>query len=78
MVVAGHVGGNRSGGKGPGKYNLHLGGDYTRIPRMYKENISEDEIFADLDELVGRWAAERNPDERFGDFPSGPTLLNSY
>jgi sulfite reductase (NADPH) hemoprotein beta-component len=57
-------------GKGPGKYNLHLGGDYTgtRIPRMYKENISEDEIFADIDLLVGRWAKERDDDERFGDF----------
>ncbi len=28
-------------GKGPGRYNLHLGGNRegTRIPRMYKENI---------------------------------------
>ncbi|XOV80586.1 MAG: assimilatory sulfite reductase (NADPH) hemoprotein subunit [Aestuariibacter sp.] len=57
-------------GKGPGKYNLHIGGDYqgTRIPRMYKENISEDEIFSELDSLIGRWASEREGQERFGDF----------
>lgn len=57
-------------GKGPGKYNLHIGGDYegTRIPKMYRENISEDEIFAELDVLIGRWSQERNSKERFGDF----------
>ncbi|MBE1299565.1 MAG: assimilatory sulfite reductase (NADPH) hemoprotein subunit [Alteromonadaceae bacterium] len=57
-------------GKGPGKYNLHIGGDYsgTRIPKMYKENIGEDEIFAELDMLIGKWATERTADERFGDF----------
>ncbi|MBU2878620.1 MULTISPECIES: assimilatory sulfite reductase (NADPH) hemoprotein subunit [Aliiglaciecola] len=57
-------------GKGPGKYNFHLGGDRqgTRIPKMYKENISEQEILAHLDELIGRWAKEGNQDEGFGDF----------
>ncbi|XNM76481.1 hypothetical protein ACLK19_18415 [Escherichia coli] len=45
-------------GKAPGRYNLHLGGNRigTRIPRMYKENITEPEILASLDELIGRWA----------------------
>nr|WP_136252657.1 assimilatory sulfite reductase (NADPH) hemoprotein subunit [Ningiella ruwaisensis] len=57
-------------GKGPNKYNLHLGGNRegTRIPRMYKENISDTEIMAILDELIGRWAKERNEQEAFGDF----------
>ncbi|RDV24020.1 assimilatory sulfite reductase (NADPH) hemoprotein subunit [Alteromonas aestuariivivens] len=57
-------------GKGPGKYNLHLGGNRegTRIPRMYRENISEQEIMAHLDELLGKWSAQRQPDEAFGDF----------
>ncbi len=57
-------------GKGPGKYNLHIGGDYsgTRIPRMYRENIGEDVIFTELDTLIGQWASNRQPDERFGDF----------
>lgn len=57
-------------GKGPGKYNLHLGGNRsgTRIPRMYRENIGEDEIMSILDDLISRWASERQPNEAFGDF----------
>ncbi|RWR01783.1 sulfite reductase subunit beta [[Pantoea] beijingensis] len=57
-------------GKAPGRYNLHLGGNRigTRIPRMYRENITEEEILTNLDELVGRWAKEREADEGFGDF----------
>lgn len=57
-------------GKGPGKYNLHLGGNRegTRIPRMYKENIGEREIMQDMDTLIGRWASERDAEEAFGDF----------
>ncbi len=57
-------------GKAPGRYNLHLGGNRigTRIPRMYRENITEDEILSTLDELLGRWSAEREADEGFGDF----------
>lgn len=57
-------------GKGPGKYNLHLGGDRegTRIPKMYKENIGEQEIMQHLDELIGQWAKNGNSGEAFGDF----------
>jgi sulfite reductase (NADPH) hemoprotein beta-component len=57
-------------GKAIGRYNLHLGGNRagTRIPRMYRENISDAEILAVIDELVGRWAKERHKDEGFGDF----------
>jgi sulfite reductase (NADPH) hemoprotein beta-component len=57
-------------GKGPNKYNLYLGGDRegTRIPRMYKENILDTEIMTILDELIGKWAQQRNSDESFGDF----------
>ena len=57
-------------GKGPGKYNLHLGGNRegTRIPRMYRENIGEDEIFAEIDTLVTKWSDERQAKESFGDF----------
>lgn len=57
-------------GKAPGRYNLHLGGNRigTRIPRMYRENISEEEILSTLDQLVGRWSAEREVGEGFGDF----------
>lgn len=57
-------------GKAPGRYNLHVGGNRigTRIPRMYRENITEDEILAVIDELVARWATERSEGEGFGDF----------
>jgi sulfite reductase (NADPH) hemoprotein beta-component len=57
-------------GKGPNKYNLHLGGNRegTRIPKMYKENILDTEIMSILDELIGRWAKERLEGEAFGDF----------
>ena len=57
-------------GKGPGKYNFHLGGDRegTRIPKMYRENISEEEIMSELDSLIGKWAKERNGNESFGDY----------
>lgn len=57
-------------GKGPNKYNLHLGGNRegTRIPKMYKENILDTEIMTILDDLIGRWANERDTGESFGDF----------
>jgi sulfite reductase (NADPH) hemoprotein beta-component len=57
-------------GKGPGKYNLHLGGNKagTRIPKMYKENITDTEIMSILDELIGQWAQERLANECFGDY----------
>ncbi|MDR0217953.1 MAG: assimilatory sulfite reductase (NADPH) hemoprotein subunit [Enterobacteriaceae bacterium] len=57
-------------GKAPDRYNLHLGGNLngSRIPRMYRENITSAEILTLLDELIGRWATERNEGEAFGDF----------
>lgn len=57
-------------GKGPGKYNFYLGGNLegTRIPRMYRENISHDEIMTILDELIGKWAKQGEQNEGFGDF----------
>ncbi|GLR72496.1 assimilatory sulfite reductase (NADPH) hemoprotein subunit [Agaribacter marinus] len=57
-------------GKGPNKYNLHIGGNKagTRIPKMYRENISDTEIMDVIDDLIGKWASERNDNEAFGDF----------
>ena len=57
-------------GKALGRYNLHIGGDRKgmRIPRMYKENITLEEILGELDLLIGRWAKDRTTDEPFGDF----------
>lgn len=57
-------------GKAPGRYNLHLGADAAglRLNRLYRENVDEAAIHAALDPLFARWAAERQPRERFGDF----------
>ncbi|PKH01824.1 sulfite reductase subunit beta [Psychromonas sp. MB-3u-54] len=57
-------------GKAPGRYNLYLGGNTngTRLPKMYKENIDEATIITTMDELIGRWANERESSECFGDF----------
>ena len=62
-------------GKGPGKYNVYLGGNVggTRIPKLYQENQTEQEIIAAIDELIARWVNERHLDsegnaEVFGDF----------
>ncbi|MEI6897605.1 MAG: assimilatory sulfite reductase (NADPH) hemoprotein subunit [Psychromonas sp.] len=57
-------------GKAPGRYNLYLGGNTngTRLPKMYQENIDETTILTTLDDLIGRWSAEREQDECFGDF----------
>ncbi len=57
-------------GKAPGRYNLHLGGDERglRLNVLYRENIDEPAILEALDLAFARWAAERTPGERFGDF----------
>ncbi len=57
-------------GRGPGKYNLYLGGNTagTRIPKLYLDNVAEAEILTTLDQLIGRWSLERHAGECFGDF----------
>ena len=57
-------------GRAPGKYNLYLGGGFygERLNRLVRENIGEDAILDVLGGLFGRYARERNPAERLGDF----------
>ena len=57
-------------GKAVGRYNLYAGGNRegTRIPRLFKENITEPEILQILDDWIGAWAQGRLKDEGFGDF----------
>ncbi|BCV56914.1 sulfite reductase [NADPH] hemoprotein beta-component [Shewanella algae] len=57
-------------GKAPGRYNMYLGASFegTRLNKMYRENIQEAEILSELDALFGRYAAERETGESFGDF----------
>jgi sulfite reductase (NADPH) hemoprotein beta-component len=57
-------------GKAPGKYNLMLGGDGkgTRLNKIYRENIGEEQILAELEPLIENYAKERNKGEGFGDY----------
>ncbi|MCM3129610.1 MULTISPECIES: assimilatory sulfite reductase (NADPH) hemoprotein subunit [unclassified Paenibacillus] len=57
-------------GKAPGKYNMYLGGAFngSRLNKLYKENIGEKEILESLDEIIARYAKEREDGEHFGDF----------
>ncbi|GHH96926.1 assimilatory sulfite reductase (NADPH) hemoprotein subunit [Neobacillus kokaensis] len=57
-------------GKAVGKYNMYLGGafDGSRLNKMYRENIGEEEILSELRVLLSRYAKERFDGEHFGDF----------
>ncbi|MFA6059835.1 MAG: assimilatory sulfite reductase (NADPH) hemoprotein subunit [Taibaiella sp.] len=57
-------------GTGPGRYNLHLGGDREglRLNSIYKENISEHQILEELDLLLDRYQKEKQAAETFGDY----------
>ncbi|MCU4136810.1 assimilatory sulfite reductase (NADPH) hemoprotein subunit [Buchnera aphidicola (Sitobion miscanthi)] len=57
-------------GKSIGRYNLYIGGNQigNRIPKIYKENITEKEILIHLNYLIKNWSIERNKKEDFGDF----------
>ncbi len=57
-------------GKGPGRYNLFVGGDQggQRLNMLFRENQDEAGILAALDPLFGAYAAQRQPAETFGDF----------
>lgn len=57
-------------GKAPGRYNLYLGAGFSgeRLNKLYRENIDEAQILAELKPILHRYATERNPGERFGDF----------
>ncbi|RNB86878.1 assimilatory sulfite reductase (NADPH) hemoprotein subunit [Brevibacillus fluminis] len=57
-------------GKAVGKYNMYLGGGFTgnRLNKLYRENIGEAEILAELRPILNRYAKEREEGEHFGDF----------
>ena len=57
-------------GTGPGRYNLHLGGDRQgiRLNRIYKESLNEEEILQELDELFGQYQKDKAAQETFGDY----------
>jgi len=57
-------------GKAPGRYQLWLGGNAsgTRLNKLFKEVIKEAELETELRPLFARFATERMPSERFGDW----------
>jgi sulfite reductase (NADPH) hemoprotein beta-component len=57
-------------GRSPGKYQIYLGGNTisTRVNRLYKDQVPEANIYAELKPVLQRFAAERTPGERFGDY----------
>ena len=57
-------------GKAPGRYNLYLGGgnDGRRLNKLYRENVTVEEIMTLLDRLFAHYAKERQAQEPFGDF----------
>lgn len=57
-------------GRAPGKYNLYLGASFNgdRMNVLHKEALSEEEILTALDPLIAGFAAERTPNEHFGDY----------
>ncbi|GGH77819.1 sulfite reductase (NADPH) hemoprotein beta-component [Pullulanibacillus pueri] len=57
-------------GKAPGKYNMYLGGGFAgeRLNKLYRENIGEEEILANLRPLLLEYAKERREGEHFGDY----------
>jgi sulfite reductase (NADPH) hemoprotein beta-component len=57
-------------GRAPGKYNLYLGGGFhgQRLNKMVLENVGESAILELLGKVLGHFAGDRQPGERFGDF----------
>ena len=57
-------------GKGPGRYNLLLGGDGhgKRLNKLYRENLNEQGILEVVDDLLEKFSTARLDEERLGDF----------
>ena len=64
-------------GKGPGRYNLYLGAafDGSRLSKLYAEDLDHAGIVATLDPVFAAYAAQRQPDERFGEFTIRSSLV---
>jgi sulfite reductase (NADPH) hemoprotein beta-component len=57
-------------GKAPGKYNMYLGAAFngSRLNTLYKASMPAADIVPTVRPLLRRYATERDPGERFGDF----------
>jgi sulfite reductase (NADPH) hemoprotein beta-component len=63
-------------GKAPSKYQIYLGGNLagTRLARLYKDSVKAEDLLNELRPLLARYARERRPGERLGDFCSRAVL----
>jgi len=57
-------------GRGPGKYNVYLGGGHhgQRLNKLYRESVKAEDICSLLKPLLREYARSRNENEPFGDF----------
>jgi sulfite reductase (NADPH) hemoprotein beta-component len=57
-------------GRGPGRYQIAVGGNAgsTRLNRVFAQSVKETELVATLRPVMERYARERFPGERFGDW----------
>ena len=57
-------------GKAPGRYQIYFGGNAssTRLNRLYRDSVKDPELINELRPILTRYAQERQPDERFGDW----------
>lgn len=57
-------------GKGPGRYQIWLGANVegTRLNRIWKDMVKDPDIVDELRPVLSRYAKERKPAERFGDW----------
>lgn len=57
-------------GKSPGKYNVYLGAAFngSRLNILYKPSVTTADLIPMLGPILRRYATERAPGEKFGDF----------
>jgi sulfite reductase (NADPH) hemoprotein beta-component len=57
-------------GRGPNRYNVYLGGGHAgqRLNKLYKADVSGNEIKSLLSPIISQYAKEREQEEKFGDF----------
>ena len=67
-------------GKAPNKYQIYVGGNLagTRLARLYKDSVKADDLLEELRPVLARYARERQPGERFGDFCERAALGTVY
>jgi len=60
-----------------GYYNLQIGGDRagTRLNKLYKESLNEEDILLELDGLFKQYGENRKGEETFGDYAMRANLV---